>query len=46
MSSVHVYVTELLLNIWTDFGEISCACSSGSENGLDPQLHPVGGAAV
>ena len=40
-SSVSVYVTELLLNGWTDFDEIFCVCSRGSENGLDSQFCPL-----
>uniref|UniRef100_A0A2H1WBI2 SFRICE_037927 n=1 Tax=Spodoptera frugiperda TaxID=7108 RepID=A0A2H1WBI2_SPOFR len=40
-SSVRVYVTELLLNDWTDFDEILCVCSRGSENGLDSQFCPL-----
>uniref|UniRef100_A0A2H1VBY2 SFRICE_029960 n=1 Tax=Spodoptera frugiperda TaxID=7108 RepID=A0A2H1VBY2_SPOFR len=40
-SSVSVYVTELLLNDWTDFDEIFCVCSRGSENGLDSQFCPL-----
>uniref|UniRef100_A0A2H1VIG0 SFRICE_013203 n=1 Tax=Spodoptera frugiperda TaxID=7108 RepID=A0A2H1VIG0_SPOFR len=36
-----VYVTELLLNDWTDFDEIFCVCSRGSENGLDSQFCPL-----
>ena len=38
ISSVRVYVTELLLNGWTDFDEIFCGCSGGFENGLDLQF--------
>ena len=34
-SSVRVYVTELLLNGWTDFDEIFWVCSKEFENGLD-----------
>jgi hypothetical protein len=45
-SSVRVYVTELLLSDWTDFDEIFCVCFSGSLDGLDSQLEPVGGAAI
>uniref|UniRef100_A0A2H1VI85 SFRICE_033535 n=1 Tax=Spodoptera frugiperda TaxID=7108 RepID=A0A2H1VI85_SPOFR len=37
----NVYVTELLLNDWTDFDEIFCVCSRGSENGLDSQFCPL-----
>ena len=40
-SSVRVFVTELLLNGWTDFDEIFCVCSRGSENGLDSQFCPL-----
>uniref|UniRef100_A0A2H1V5X8 SFRICE_014827 n=1 Tax=Spodoptera frugiperda TaxID=7108 RepID=A0A2H1V5X8_SPOFR len=41
-SSVSVYyVTELLLNDWTDFDEIFCVCSRRSENGLDSQFCPL-----
>uniref|UniRef100_A0A2H1VNP9 SFRICE_028036 n=1 Tax=Spodoptera frugiperda TaxID=7108 RepID=A0A2H1VNP9_SPOFR len=36
-----VYVTELLLNDWTDFDEIFGVCSRGSENGLDSQFCPL-----
>ena len=38
ISFVRVYVTELLLNGWTDFYEIFCMCSGGFENGLDLQF--------
>ena len=38
ISFVCVYVTELLLNGWTDFDEIFCVRSSGFENGLDLQF--------
>ncbi|GFU88601.1 hemocyanin B chain [Trichonephila clavipes] len=37
-SSVHMYVTEYLLNGGTDFDVIFCVGSSGFENGLDSQL--------
>lgn len=37
ISSVRVYVTELLLNGWTDLNEIFCVPSEGFENGLDSQ---------
>ena len=40
-SSVSVYVTELLSNDWTDFDEIFCVFSRGSENGLDSQFFPL-----
>lgn len=46
ISCVRVYVTELLLDGWTDFDEILCVCLSGSLDGLDSQLDPVGGAAI
>lgn len=46
MSSVRVYVTEILLYGWIDGDEIFCMCSRRSENGLDLQFDPVGGAAV
>uniref|UniRef100_A0A2H1W757 SFRICE_032948 n=1 Tax=Spodoptera frugiperda TaxID=7108 RepID=A0A2H1W757_SPOFR len=36
-----VYVTELLLNDWTDFDEIFCVFSRGSENGLDSEFCPL-----
>uniref|UniRef100_A0A2H1WSG0 SFRICE_025803 n=1 Tax=Spodoptera frugiperda TaxID=7108 RepID=A0A2H1WSG0_SPOFR len=36
-----VYVTELLLNDWTDFDEICCVCPRGFENGLDLQFCPL-----
>ena len=38
ISSVRVYVTELLQNGWTDCDEIFCVCSGGFENGLDLQF--------
>lgn len=41
-----MYVTELLVKGWTDFDEILCAYSSGSENGLYSHLDLVGGATV
>ena len=39
--SVHVYVTELLLNGLTDIDEIFCVSSGGFENGLDLQFGPI-----
>uniref|UniRef100_A0A2H1VXS0 SFRICE_024386 n=1 Tax=Spodoptera frugiperda TaxID=7108 RepID=A0A2H1VXS0_SPOFR len=45
MKKPHVYVTELLLNNWTDFDEIFCVCSTGSENGLDSQFCPLDDAS-
>lgn len=38
--SVLVYVTELLLNDWTDFNEI-CVALGGFENGLPLQFGPI-----
>ena len=35
ISSVRVYVTELLLNGWTDFNDFFFKSSGGFENGLD-----------
>ncbi|TLO55361.1 hypothetical protein FEG31_19215 [Acinetobacter baumannii] len=46
ISSVRVFVTQLLLNGWTDFNEIFCVPSSGFENGLDLQISPTDGDAV
>jgi len=43
--SIRVYVTEFLLNDWTDFEEMFCVCLSESLDGLDSQLDPVCGAA-
>jgi len=37
-----VYLLELLLNGWSDFDEIVCVCLSGSLDGLDSRLNPVG----
>uniref|UniRef100_A0A2H1W3S0 SFRICE_021100 n=1 Tax=Spodoptera frugiperda TaxID=7108 RepID=A0A2H1W3S0_SPOFR len=36
-----VYVTELLLNDWTDFDENFYVCSRGSEIGLNSQFYPL-----
>ena len=38
ISFVRVYVTELLLNGWTNFDETFCVCSGGFENGFDLQF--------
>ena len=38
ISSVRVYVTELLLNGWADFHEICCVSSGGFKNDLDLQF--------
>ena len=41
ISSVRVYVTELLLNDLTDFIEFFCVSSGGFKNGLDLQFGPI-----
>ena len=38
---MRVYVTELLLDGWTDFDEIFCVSSRGFEDGLDSQFGPL-----
>ena len=42
MSAVRVYVTELLLNGWTDFYEILCMRLGGTLDGLDSQISSAG----
>ena len=41
ISCVRVCVTELLLDVWTDFDEIFCVSSRGFEDGLDSQFGPM-----
>ena len=41
ISSVRVYVTELLLNVFTDFDEMFFVSSSGFENGLCLQFGAI-----
>lgn len=39
---MNVFVTEILLNGWTDFNEILFAFLGGFENGLNLQLDAMG----
>lgn len=44
--SVRVFVTELLLNGWTDFNDIFRVPAGEYEKGLDSQISPADSAAV